>query len=416
MALSPQHIAQLLYARLNGTLTEGERAELEAWMNAPGRSPMFAIDIDDESVIARWISEYENEQALNGQQLVLERILGQLHAPRVPVTEATRETGNNLAPVRCVSFLQRKWLRYAGAIIITACAATWLWNTTTKEKTPAPVTRTQPSPTQLDIAPGGNRAMLTLADGRQIALDSAANGLLAEQQQSSIIKTAGGKIEYQPIHAPVPGEHPAQYNTMSTPRGGQYQLTLPDGSRVWLNAASSITYPTIFTGQTRTVSITGEAYFEIKPSPRHPFIVETIAGKIEVLGTSFNINSYADEPFVKTSLIAGSVLITPTRQEKGYILRPGQAFINNKIIKTNIDRDLSWKNGYFSFEKTSLQSVMRQLSRWYDVDIIYQGNIPPRTFSGEIGRGLTLGQVLKGLSTTKINYRVESGNRIIILP
>jgi transmembrane sensor len=314
-----------------------------------------------------------------------------------------------------VHFLKTAWFRYAAAVLIIAGIGAYLWNNNRKEK-PA---FAHVSTGEENIQPGVQKATLTLADGSIITLDSAPNGQLAFQGNSAIIKKDGQLIydsargSFSPFEKGGSGdEHKVTlrggFNTMSTPRGGQYQLTLPDGSKVWLNSLTTITYPTIF-NKNREISITGEAYFEINPNPASPFIVKTIKDKIEVLGTSFNVNSYTDEPFVKTSLINGSIRINYKT------LKPGEAFINNKIIKTNLDHDLAWKNGYFSFEKTSLQSVMRQLSRWYDVDIIYEGNIPERTFSGEIGRSLTLEQVLKGLSKTKINYRIEN-RQIIIMP
>jgi ferric-dicitrate binding protein FerR (iron transport regulator) len=196
---------------------------------------------------------------------------------------------------------------------------------------------------------------------------------------------------------------------MTSPRGGQYKLILPDGTKVWLNAASSITYPTIFAEDRRVVSITGEVYFEVTKNARKPFTVRTYSDEITVLGTSFNVNSYTDEAMVKTSLLEGSVRINKQ------VLKPGEAYINGKIMSTSLEQDLAWKNGFFSFNKADLPTVMRQLSRWYNVDVKYEGVIPKRAYSGEIERSLTLRQVLEVLSQTRIKYKIEQGNVITIL-
>ncbi len=188
---------------------------------------------------------------------------------------------------------------------------------------------------------------------------------------------------------------------MSTPRGGQYQLKLPDGSKVWLNAASSITYPTAFTGDNREVKITGEAYFDVVKNESKPFVVKTYKDRVIVLGTEFNINSYTDEGFIKTSLVEGTVKINQT------LLKPGQAYINGKILETDLSKDLAWKNGLFSFENADIQSVMRQLARWYDVEVKFKGSISTDQFSGKLGRNLALSQVMRLLRVARVNYEIE---------
>jgi transmembrane sensor len=312
-----------------------------------------------------------------------------------------------------VHFLKTAWFRYAAAILIILGIGAYLWNknNSTHSSTLATSTADREKP----ILPGGQKAILTLADGRTIILDSAANGQIA-MQNGTLINKEGDKIIYgdsrHPGAAkPNPGSLNtyAAYNTMSTPRGGQYQLTLPDGTHVFLNASSSITYPTAFTNRSREVTISGEAYFQIKPNHSQPFIVKTKTEQITVLGTEFNINSYDDEPLSKTSLINGSIKIN------NQVLTPGEAYTNGKIIKTNITHDIAWKNGYFSFTDADIKTVMRQLSRWYDIDVKYSGTIPTDEFNGKIGRDLTLTQVLKILSKARINYRVEN-KTIIILP
>ncbi len=251
-----------------------------------------------------------------------------------------------------------------------------------------------------DVLPGSNRAVLTLSDGRKVELVPETKKIT---EAGTHIQNENGKLVYQKTERVV-------MNTMSTPRGGQYQLTLPDGTNVWLNAASSITYPTAFINNTREVTITGEAYFEVVKNAAKPFIVNTYKDEITVLGTAFNVNAYTDEENMKTSLREGSVKIA----EK--ILKPGQAYVNGKIIDANIEQDIGWKNGVFAFNDADLPTVMRQLSRWYNVDVVYAGPVPDGKFNGKIGRSLTLEQVLKGLTSTRIKYRIENQNKIIILP
>ncbi|HMI63375.1 MAG TPA: FecR family protein, partial [Puia sp.] len=256
------------------------------------------------------------------------------------------------------------------------------------------------------IKPGTQKAMLTLADGTVVALDSTANGKIAQQGATQVVKLASGQIRYQAANA-TDEEGKDAYNVMSTPMGGQYQLTLPDGSNVWLNAGSSITYPTAFPGNKREVKITGEVYFEVAKDKNKTFRVTTGDQEIEVLGTHFNINAYADEDHIKTSLLQGAVKVNKV------LLQPGQAFTHGKVEPTNVDQDIAWKNGVFNFNNQTLAQVMRQLARWYDLEIVYPQGIPKKEYGGEIGRNLTLDQVLKGLENSGIHFQLN-GRRLIV--
>ncbi len=179
---------------------------------------------------------------------------------------------------------------------------------------------------------------------------------------------------------------------------------------MWLNAASSITYPTAFVNNIREVTITGEAYFEVKKNLSKPFIVKTPKEDITVLGTSFNVNAYPDEAFVKTSLLDGSVRIGNN------VLKPGEGYLNGNIITTNVDQDVAWKNGVFDFQRKKLPEVMRQIARWYDVDIRYEGSVPDITFGGQMGRSLTLAKVLRGLEgIDDVHFRLE-GKTLTVAP
>jgi hypothetical protein len=266
-----------------------------------------------------------------------------------------------------------------------------------------------------DLPPGTNKAILTLGNGRQIVLTGAANGKIAVQGTTTINKTSNGQIVYT-----GPGnDNPAViYNTVTTPRGGEYHLTLADGTDVWLNAASSVTYPTVFNGSNRTVQITGEAYFEVAPDKHKPFRVSTEGQTIEVLGTHFNINAYQDESAMKTTLFEGSVKISKGNAHA--ILKPGQQAIVSSNASAvaitddfNADQVIAWKKGKFYFEYSDVQNVMRQIGRWYDVDIIYQGKIPDKRLSGSFSKYMNASKALSILEYAGVNFKIE-GRKIIV--
>jgi len=216
-------------------------------------------------------------------------------------------------------------------------------------------------------------------------------------------------LQYQLLNGQVPASTILQYNTMSTPRGGQYRLTLPDGTLVWLNAESSITYPTVFAATERSVTVTGEAYLEVAKEKNRPFRVMAGDANIEVLGTHFNINAYANEGHTKTSLLEGSVKINSR------ILQPGQAFANGEVFQTNVARDVAWKNGVFNFNDQNLAQVMRQLARWYNLEVEYPLGVPKKEYGGEMGRNLSLGQVLKGMESTGLRFELN-GRKLTVKP
>ncbi|SMD04049.1 FecR family protein [Pedobacter africanus] len=284
------------------------------------------------------------------------------------------------------------------------------------------------------VQPGSNRATLTLANGQVIALDDAGNGKLAEQAGISITKTKDGQLVYTVTNGAA-GSNKETINTIATPKGGQYQVNLPDGSRVWLNAASSLRYPVHFTGAERRVTLTGEAYFEIakvysaalsqadgatQRRLQAPFIVLTDKQQVTVLGTHFNINAYADEPAVKTTLLEGAVRINRTAAPAAaLVLKPGEqstiASGQLNVAAVNTEEAIAWKNGMFMFKDADLKTVMRAIARWYDVEVHYEGTLPDKEFSGDIYRNLDLNQVLSVLSFYKVHFRVE-GKKITVTP
>lgn len=324
-------------------------------------------------------------------------------------------------PVRRVRFLE-KW-GWAAAVLILLGAGTYFYITSKKAGQEVVKGKAVPG-----ILPGSNKALLTLSDGTTITLDSAASGAIAQQGGSSIVKTAGGAIIYD-ARGVSQGE--VMMNTMSTPRGGQYRLTLPDGTTVWLNAASSITFPASFTGNSRKVKVTGEVYMEVAKNVKMPFMVD-IDGKatIEVLGTGFNINSYADEGTIATTLVEGKVRVWPgnittgsaseEEQHMAVTLTPGQqALLPNNTTTVNISSNanlehvLAWKNGIFSFTGKSFQSVMKDVERWYDIQVRYEGAIPTRKLKGEMDRGVQLNDLIRFLQG--FGLHVELKDRILMV-
>ena len=266
-----------------------------------------------------------------------------------------------------------------------------------------------------DVLPGSDKATLTLADGSTILLDEAHNGTIAQQGNSKIIKL-DGKLSYDPTNK---NSREIVYNTISTPKGGQYQLELPDGSRVWLNATSSIHFPTSFTGTARRIEIIGEAYFEIAKNPNMPFVVTVNNSEVQVLGTHFNINAYNDEDNVKTTLLEGSVRFVSNGNIN--ILKPGQQAQLTKdgmakvVSNVDVDEVVAWKNGMFAFENAGIETIMRQLSRWYDVEIEYKGKTDD-LFIAEMRRNIKLSDALKALELTgKVKFDIQE-KKIIVMP
>lgn len=269
-----------------------------------------------------------------------------------------------------------------------------------------------------DVAPGGNKAVLTLGNGQRIILNGAKNGKLALQGNISIDKTTDGNVTYRP-HNTQQASNSSEiiYNTMSTPIGGQYELTLADGTKVWLNAASSIKYPTTFSGNERKVEITGEVYFEVAHNAAMPFRVVSDQQVVEVLGTHFNINAYHDEENIRTTLLEGSVKVSA--EKNTMIIKPGQQAVlkAGELARreADVNEAVAWKNGYFLFNDEKISSIMRKLSRWYDIDVRYQGSPTNEGFNGAISRFKNISQVLKMLEKTKAVHFKTEGRRVTII-
>ncbi|MDO6435176.1 FecR family protein [Flavitalea sp. BT771] len=350
---------------------------------------------------------------------------------------------------------KRRWWprRMAAAAMLILIAGTCAYFYLTL-KSPQKIAGT-PAGIKQDVSPGGNKAILTLADGSTILLDSAHNGTLRQQGTTKLIKLDSGQLAYQATTDDERGAASDKlqaagnklqaasnklqaaslvgYNTITTPRGGQYQLVLPDGTRVWLNASSSLRFPTAFNGSGRAVDLAGEAYFEVAKE-KTPFKVHIYSSStgiaagsdghpahtIEVLGTHFNVNAYEDEAALEATLLEGSIKLEKGNEQ--VLLRPGQQAISAKsggairvIPDADVDAAIAWKNGYFQFEGAGIQAVMRQLARWYDVDVRYEGPVTERQFGGQMPRGVNLSEVLRILEESNVHFRIE-GRKLVVMP
>lgn len=267
-----------------------------------------------------------------------------------------------------------------------------------------------------DVLPGTNKAMLTLADGTQVALDSSGRQVI--QQGNTAVSQQAGELRYD-VKA---GGSEVGYNVLTTPRGGQFRLVLPDNSAVWLNAASSIRYPTAFTGKERLVTVTGEAYFEVAAVPGQPFRVSLPAGvSVEVLGTHFNVNAYTEENSIRTTLTSGKVQVV--RGSDKVLLQPGQqaqadpratGVIVKSLTSAGVSQAIAWKNGIFDFEQMDLEQVLQQVARWYDVEVVYKGPVPHRLFGGQLSRNLHLSDIVEVMRMMKVNVHIEEGKRLVV--
>lgn len=320
---------------------------------------------------------------------------------------------NRVRPASPKVMQLRRWKTAvaAAAILLIVSATYFLYDTARIKYNRQEKARTQQV---YDVNPGGNKAKLILSDGSEVLLDSAQDGLVSRQGNTAVLKLQDGQLAYNTNG----GANELLYNTVSTPKGGQYQMTLSDGSKVWMNAASSIRFPVAFSENERRVELTGEAYFEIAKDAKKPFRIN-VAGKqeVEVLGTHFNINAYYDESEILTTLLEGKVKVTGPG--KTLTLAPGQQarleLNGNTTVISHVDLGevVAWKGGYFHFERADLKTILRQFSRWYDVEVVYEGEIMSRHFFAIINRNSTLSEVLKALQANGVKFRIE-GRKLIV--
>lgn len=360
-------------------------------------------ELDELSLL---INEPENEAAV--KLLMEEAYL--LFEPQGNVLSET-QSEQILTNVQSHTRKHISWWRriaVAAAVLVLASAGIYGWLQMGDWK-PAPVIARQN-----DVLPGTNKAVLHLADGSVVTLDSAGNQVI--RQGGTTINQQNGQLRYNANDANAAA---VSFNTLATPRGGQYSVTLPDGSKVWLNSASSLRFPTAFIGLERKVELTGEAYFEVAKNAKQPFKV-TLEDKttIEVLGTHFNVNAYKDEPAISTTLLEGAVRLTNGKAritikpgERAQLQEGGTKFV---IDRPDVDRVVAWKNGFFQFDGDNITLIMKQLSRWYDIEPVYAGNMNMKDYSGYISRNSNISEVLKMLElTNEIKFKVE-GRKVTV--
>lgn len=346
-------------------------------------------------------------------------IAGRILTADKPENE-TAETDVSPAVIRLNPWRHLRWISAAAAVLVFSFGLYRFLQPAAPK--PAIVATTRVSN---DVTPGGNKAMLVLADGTEISLDSAASGALTQQGNTSIMQPAGGQLLYTQQTGGMENVDPVQYNTLRTPRGGQFQVTLPDGTNVWLNAASSLKYPVAFKGASRQVELTGEAYFEVAHNKAMPFKVMVRTGQrdsleVAVLGTQFNIMAYADETLVKTTLLEGAVKVSNSGVSKQ--LAPGQGAYLDRQHHTlalqqqvDIEEAVAWKNGLIQMEGNDIKSIMRMIERWYDVDVVYTAPVPAH-FRGIIPRNVPVSRVLKMMEMTgEVHFEIK-GKQIIVSP
>lgn len=389
-------VGSLMLKYNQGEITEEEQTILDNWINASAENKqLFATLTNNDDLQAK---------------------LNQLHEIEGTKEEARRRVMEVLFPGAVVAPIKRNtpslWKTVAAAVAITAVAGTGAW-LLIKKQSHQQVAVVQPVKNKLpDVAPGGYRAQLVLDDGSAIDLDSAAAGKLAQQGNMQVMNRDGQLLYQQDATA----EKRSLYNTLKTGRGQMYPVKLSDGSAVWLNSSSSIRFPVAFNEQERRVEITGEAYFEVAHNDKKPFLVSVNGVEVQVVGTIFNINSYNDEGTMKTTLLRGAVKVKKGNEQ--VMIKPGeQAEVTDKTIRVhagvNVNKEVAWKNGLFYFRNDNLKTIMRQIARWYDIDVVYEGNISDDEISGKIYRNANLSEVLKLLNVLDVNYTIE-GKKLII--
>jgi transmembrane sensor len=382
--MTEQQLQELIRKYLTGTASGEERERLNNWYK------------EQSAGKAAWFSESPVEE-----ERLRKEMLGAI----------ALETGQQTAP------RPRLWPRMAAAasVILVLSAGAYFFNHR------HPASKEIARQIVQDIFPGSNKAILTLSDGRQISLTDASNGEVAMQAGAHIQKTPGGQIVYQadPLQTAGTTAKGMVYNSVETPRGGQTAVRLADGSVATLDAGSSIRFPVSFTGNERKVDVTGEVYFEVVHDAQKPFRVAAAGQTIEVLGTSFNVNAYTDEETVNTTLVTGKIKVQ--EGSRSVVLKPGQQAVvaaSNRDIKIrtiDVPSVIAWKEGHFHFDNDNVQTVMRQLARWYDVKVEYVGTPTKSTFSGDIDRHSKASVVLKILSLSNVKFAID-GQKIIVSP
>lgn len=387
------HIVTIIHRHLQGEPLSGEEQHLLGdWLAASAANREAYLQVQDPTAFAEFLSIVSDQQAADNAYATF---------------MAARPV------VRKVHVMQR-W-GWAAAVLVLLAGGAYLFTSINNKRAAI----SQAPPKAEAILPGGNKAILTLSDGSAIVLDSVANGAIAQQGNASIVKLGGGEIRYDTKGL---SQGKIIMNTMRTPRGGQYKLALPDGTKVWLNAASSITYPTAFADENRKIKISGEVYLEVAVNEKQPFIVDIHgASTVQVLGTSFNINAYADEGTIKTTLMQGSVRVLNTNPAgRGVTLKPGQQAIQAGNTEAplidphaDLEKVAAWKNGIFDFTGLPFHLAMKDIERWYNIQVKYEGKIPSFKLKGKMDRGVQLPDLIRFMEGFGLHVQ-QQGRTLIV--
>jgi transmembrane sensor len=384
------HIASLIIRRMQNKLTDEEWAELETWLQEDGENYLLYEELIDQEKLGA---------ALNDLHAIDHDIAYERLSQKLSLTTA--------APKRVYPKSPKIWWYMVAALLVLIAGFFFYFNTNTHRgpsKMPPPLVTAQKK------LPGtgsdSQKAILILADNTTIALDAINNGSIAQQGNSQVLKKSSGELQYS--FTTGAKEYETGYNTIQTPRGGEYQVVLDDGTRIWLNAASTLRFPVHFDGDERRVTLSGEAYFEVasslSPATGHKktFTVRVNEMDVQAIGTSFNINAYKEDKLTQTTVVEGLVKVSTNNKDQ--LLQPGKKLVvqdsSFTVEDADIKQEIAWKNGQFVFRNTSLEAVMNELARWYNVDVVYKQPMPSLHFSGEIQRQATIDRVLEMLELT----------------
>lgn len=395
-------IVTLLLKQQQGEITSTEQQELDAWIGASAANRQFAERCLDQRQVASSLEQLDGIDEAAAWQRFLEK--------------------NSLSNTAVVALRKRPW-RWIAAAAIVGFLATGAWLFLNRDTQPAKQEIVTVNKGE-NILPGTNKATLTLSDGRIITLSDQQDGVLARDGGAAVNKK-GNVLEYDTKSgAANPDNAPVTYNTAKTPRGSSITLTLPDKTKVWLNAYASIRFPTSFTGKERQVELTGEAYFEVAKNASKPFIVSTGDAQVKVLGTHLNIRNYADEGAIRTTLLEGSVEVTAAQGTRQVVLKPTQqasiSFQFNRsspipVHTVDVENVIAWKNGYFDFKATPFSDIMQEVKRWYsDIEGIDMKVPVNDSFTANIPRTVPLSTLLRILEETgRVHFEVKD-KRIIV--
>lgn len=403
----PQSIKELFRRYLRDQCSPSEVKRLLHYFDAGDNEPLLA-----ELIRQQLEMEEEDSELTITQQNLLDKAFEN-------ISHAIATSGEGEKQPR-ITLIRRSWFQLAMAACFLLFVAFTVFLVLSNPRHREITAQQEQTKTEADVAPGRTTAILTLADGKKIVLDTTADGRLAVQGAVNVQKQ-NGQITYSNTENKEGAV--AAYNSITTAKGNLYSLVFADGSRVWLNAASSIRFPTFFSGRERRVELSGEGYFEVAKNPSMPFRVAIVSPsglsrEVEVLGTQFNVNAYTDEPDVKTTLLEGRIKVKQADGEQ--TLAPGQQALltpDRILVKKDVDvtAAVAWKEGFFFFHQTDFPTLMRQVARWYDIEVEFKGSGPKDDFSGKISRDVPLSNLIKVLQLNDVHLKME-GKKIVVLP